>query len=68
MYALTAVSLIVGIFAAVTAWSNNPEDVLKEARYNTGRLDNFERQIAAPTAVTVTNPPNKPVPVDGKPQ
>lgn len=65
MYVLTALSLISGLFAAVVATKNNPAEVGQVARYNTGRLDTIERQLAPtqPAPVTVTNAPTNPVPV-----
>ncbi len=67
MYVLTAISLMVGIFSVVLALNNSPRDSENQARYNTGRLDNIERQVAPPSPVTVTNPQNKPVPTQQQP-
>ncbi len=65
MYALTAISLIIGLFSAAIAWRNNSNDTTGEVRYNSGRIEAIERQTTAP--VTVTNPPEKPVPTQQRP-
>ncbi len=67
MYALTAVSILVAMFSAITSWSNDPKDAAAQARYNAGRLDSLERQTAPAAPVTVTNPTDKPVPTQQRP-